>query len=168
MQFHPLAYIVKLKIEMSMADLITSVARARDKIDNVFVSDSQQRAERRGEFEVFKDRKAGATAVIEAFYSDMGSSGDRSGNHDRKIRGPDGDHESRDIELQRIPESDQSGDGQQGGFVVHRRDEVRMEVESLPSIDDQVEKGPRRESDERPFCDPRIPEASYTRVWGTR
>jgi hypothetical protein len=30
MQFHPLAYIVKLKIEMSMADLIAKVARKRD------------------------------------------------------------------------------------------------------------------------------------------
>ncbi|EWZ28186.1 uncharacterized protein FOBCDRAFT_277329 [Fusarium oxysporum Fo47] len=30
MQFHPFAYIVKLKIEMSMADLISKVARKRD------------------------------------------------------------------------------------------------------------------------------------------
>ncbi|KAJ4078995.1 hypothetical protein BFJ63_vAg18291 [Fusarium oxysporum f. sp. narcissi] len=30
MQFHPFAYIVKLKIEMSMADLISKVARTRD------------------------------------------------------------------------------------------------------------------------------------------
>ncbi|KAG7403987.1 hypothetical protein Forpi1262_v018617 [Fusarium oxysporum f. sp. raphani] len=30
MQFHPFAYIVKLKIEMSMADLISQVARKRD------------------------------------------------------------------------------------------------------------------------------------------
>ncbi|KAG7429481.1 hypothetical protein Forpi1262_v009604 [Fusarium oxysporum f. sp. raphani] len=31
MQFHPFAYIVKLKIEMSMADLISKVARNRDR-----------------------------------------------------------------------------------------------------------------------------------------
>ncbi|KAM5350872.1 hypothetical protein ACJZ2D_017159 [Fusarium nematophilum] len=30
MQFHPFAYIVKLKIEMSMADLISKIARKRD------------------------------------------------------------------------------------------------------------------------------------------
>jgi hypothetical protein len=30
MQFHPFAYIVKLKIEMSMADLISKVTRTRD------------------------------------------------------------------------------------------------------------------------------------------
>lgn len=31
MQFHPLAYIVKLKIELSMADLIAKVAKQRDR-----------------------------------------------------------------------------------------------------------------------------------------
>lgn len=30
MQFHPLAYIVKLNIEMSMADLIGKIARSRN------------------------------------------------------------------------------------------------------------------------------------------
>lgn len=31
MQFHPLAYIVKLKIEMSMANLIAKIARAQER-----------------------------------------------------------------------------------------------------------------------------------------
>lgn len=34
MQFHPLAYIVKLKIELSMADLIAKIARSRETNDN--------------------------------------------------------------------------------------------------------------------------------------
>lgn len=33
MQFHPLAYIVKLKIEMSMADLIGKIARKRKRLE---------------------------------------------------------------------------------------------------------------------------------------
>lgn len=33
MQFHPLAYIVKLNIELSMADLISKIVRRADRID---------------------------------------------------------------------------------------------------------------------------------------
>lgn len=35
MQFHPLAYMVKLKIEMSMADLIAKVARKKDPLPSI-------------------------------------------------------------------------------------------------------------------------------------
>jgi hypothetical protein len=33
-QFHPLAYIVKLNIELSMADLISKIVRSQDRVDN--------------------------------------------------------------------------------------------------------------------------------------
>ena len=33
-QFHPLAYIVKLNIELSMADLISKIVRNQDRVDN--------------------------------------------------------------------------------------------------------------------------------------
>ena len=64
MQFHPLAYIVKLNIEMSMADLIGKIARSRNcgvisegtfsstltneplDFDNVFVLNSRRRSTR--------------------------------------------------------------------------------------------------------------------------
>lgn len=48
MQFHPLAYIVKLKIEMSMADLITSIAKTAEKnndLDNVYIYDKNSCSE---------------------------------------------------------------------------------------------------------------------------
>lgn len=35
-QFHPLAYIVKLNIELSMADLISKVVRRQDRVDNSY------------------------------------------------------------------------------------------------------------------------------------
>ncbi|KAH6664021.1 hypothetical protein B0J14DRAFT_494014 [Halenospora varia] len=35
-QFHPLAYIVKLNIELSMADLISKIVRRQDRVDNPY------------------------------------------------------------------------------------------------------------------------------------
>ena len=154
---------------MSMADLITSVARARDQIDNVFVSDSQQRAERRGQFEVFKENKTGAAAVVKAFNSDISSSADRSGGVDTVRSGPHTNRESRDIEMGNMNESGPSANSEHhGGFVVHRKHEVHMEVESLPSVDEGWKDGQlRRESDETPFCGSKDAEVSYTKVWGS-
>lgn len=169
MQFHPLAYVVKLKIEMSMADLITSVARARDKIDNIFVTGSQQRAERREQFEVFKEGKTGAAAVVKAFDSNDSSSQGLSGGQDTVRGGPDTNRGSRDIEMGNLAEAGPSNMGDHpGGFVVHRQKEVHMEVERLPSSEDGWKDGQtRRESDERPFCGPKETESSYTKVWGS-
>lgn len=42
MQFHPLAYMVKLKIEMSMADLIAKIARKKERLPTI-PSSSQSR-----------------------------------------------------------------------------------------------------------------------------
>lgn len=38
MQFHPLAYMVKLKIEMSMADLIAKIARKKERLPTIHTS----------------------------------------------------------------------------------------------------------------------------------
>lgn len=42
MQFHPLAYMVKLKIEMSMAELIAKIARKKERLPTIHTSQSQR------------------------------------------------------------------------------------------------------------------------------
>lgn len=42
MQFHPLAYMVKLKIEMSMAELIAKVARKKERLPTIHTSQSRR------------------------------------------------------------------------------------------------------------------------------
>lgn len=43
MQFHPLAYMVKLKIEMSMAELIAKIARKKERLPTIHTSSQSQR-----------------------------------------------------------------------------------------------------------------------------
>lgn len=43
MQFHPLAYMVKLKIEMSMAELIAKIARKKERLPTINTSSQGQR-----------------------------------------------------------------------------------------------------------------------------
>lgn len=161
-----------------MADLISSIARANEKIDNVFVNKGNKpRGEKQDPAAVFQG-KTGAAAVVKAFNSETDSSQDRTVSNGTAIRsGNIGTRGSRDIELQDMLEEGPSdrkhndGDQTQGAFVVHRKDEVRMEVESLPSIHEQHHHShsdgqwdptqERRGSDERPF----VPEKSYTKVW---
>lgn len=42
MQFHPLAYMVKLKIEMSMAELIAKIARKKERLPTIHTSQSRR------------------------------------------------------------------------------------------------------------------------------
>ncbi|KAH8171477.1 hypothetical protein LIA77_08244 [Sarocladium implicatum] len=57
MQFHPLAYIVKLKIELSMAELIAKIAKHRDPQGNGGIQDFYQKSSSGGR------SKTGGTAL---------------------------------------------------------------------------------------------------------
>lgn len=181
MQFHPLAYIVKLKIEMSMADLITSVARARDDDHgNVFISGSDLTQTRKDNISAFNP-KTGAAAVIRAFQSTASTLTHEDNSRSRAGTFHERSH-SHDFELGNISRESNSTSQETnaevgaGGFVVHRHDEVRMEYETLPPIDEDkgAKEGrrpyggeaPSRESDETPFV---AQDKSYTtKVWGSR
>ncbi|KAL1305481.1 hypothetical protein AAFC00_002357 [Neodothiora populina] len=185
MQFHPLAYIVKLKIEMSMADLISSVARARDEdSNNVFLTGSDPAQTRKDNASAFNP-KTGAAAVVKAFQTDSTSSAENQQKPNRQ-RPYGGSRHSGAYEMHNIPESSNTSSEwadndhvPAGRFVVHRQDEVRMEFEDVQIADggkDDIghnEEGRRphggaqirRGSDETPFVEQ---DKSYTQVWGNR
>lgn len=124
---------------MSMADLIASVANARDS-DNgtVFVtgadSDHANAHTNLGNESIFQT-KTGASAVIKAFQQNPSMK-----VHKKKdsygLTGFLGTYHAHDIELadsSRSSSGDSSPHEGAGGFVVHRQDTVHMEYESATS-----------------------------------
>ncbi|KAH0290874.1 hypothetical protein KCU62_g3266, partial [Aureobasidium sp. EXF-3399] len=176
LMFHPLAYIVKLKIELSMAELIAIVARGQDngpiRFNNPESSTGTMNA-KGYTFNTTTSQSKRASVIKtpaspqdvelghvrpetpEAMHSHFGIMEEEEQRHDH-----DRDQESEDIA---------------NGFVVHRHNEITVEVESAPSERSQKTDGQgehfdsRRhtsDSDEAPLRKPTNNMGLNTKVWG--
>ncbi|TIA52332.1 acyl-CoA dehydrogenase NM domain-like protein [Aureobasidium pullulans] len=171
LMFHPLAYVVKLKIEMSMAELIAHVARNQDNGPVRFNNpESSSNGTLGGKGYTFN------TATSQSKRDSI-----------QKTPVPAGDVELGNIRPQSVEamhnhfgiieeeESMHHDHEDETGFVVHRHDEVTVEVESAPSersgkTDGQGENFDSRrhtsDSDEAPLRKPTNNMGLNTKVWG--
>ncbi|KAL0264409.1 hypothetical protein SLS55_000359 [Diplodia seriata] len=182
MQFHPLAYIVKLKIEMSMADLIATVSRS----SNTGGLDFRRNSRPQGA----SDRKQ--QAMINAFAGRAEST--TSSDIEAMDKKHHDYHEDQDeMELRRIMRSGGVGQpGQkdlhstgvddhhhayqqrEGPLVVHQHQEISVEVESVscaasgaPSLGDDSDTRPlRKMSSNVPGVRQKNGFGMHTKVWG--
>ncbi|OJD35384.1 uncharacterized protein BKCO1_1700048 [Diplodia corticola] len=180
MQFHPLAYIVKLKIEMSMADLIATVSRSANTGGLDFRRNSNRTRDNKQQavINAFAGRTESTTSSdIEALdkkHNDYPEDQDevelrrimRSGGVGRPAQkdlhstGVDDDHHHHGYQQR------------EGPLVVHQQQEISVEVENVsyaasgaPSLGD--------DSDERPLQSTSVPGVKqktgfgmHTKVWG--
>lgn len=190
MQFHPLAYIVKLKIEMSMADLIATVSRSTS---NNTAFDYNR---------TFNDRvepgagsKSGATVNT---YGGRSHSSTSSDTEDLKKKPQDVSSHYRedkdDLELREIMRSGGVGlvhhkdvrsagvddveepayRQREGPLVVHQQQEISVEVENVssaasgaPSVGDDSDTRPLRTmSTVMPGVKQKSGFGMHTKVWG--
>lgn len=169
LMFHPLAYIVKLKIELSMAELIAVVARNPENGPVRFNNPSSSNGTMSGKGYTFNTQTTQKRASVQKAPGapedvelgnvrpetrDMGHFGIVEEEEDRR------DHDSDDIA---------------NGFVVHRHNEITVEVESAPSersekTDAHGENFDSRrhtsDSDEAPLRKPTNVMGLNTKVWG--
>ncbi|GAB7355185.1 hypothetical protein MBLNU459_g5743t2 [Dothideomycetes sp. NU459] len=161
MQFHPLAYIVKLNIEMSMAELIASVSRSSNNAVASYDHTGQSNDEHlRTATATGSDNKVGVKSDLKAFGApsfNSSSPGSEATAHYANDSGDEhGEVELRDLSSTRpelkfavtprihkqdisaevgpsnIGFSEDASAAGPNGFVVHRKDEVCMEI-SRPS-----------------------------------
>jgi hypothetical protein len=175
-QFHPLAYIVKLKIELSMAELIALVARGQDngpvRFNNPGSSSNGTMAAKAYTFNTTASQakrasvqKSPGTPEDVELGNVRPESPDAMHNHfgiieeEAPVRTHERDHEADDA----------------NGFVVHRHNEITVEVESAHSERSTKTDGAgenfdsRRhtsDSDEAPLRKPTNNMGLNTKVWG--
>ncbi|THX29960.1 hypothetical protein D6D10_08760 [Aureobasidium pullulans] len=171
LMFHPLAYVVKLKIEMSMAELIAHVARNQDNGPVRFNN---------------PESSSNGTLGGKGYTFNTATSQSKR-DSTQKTPVPAGDVELGNIRPQSVEamhnhfgiieeeESMHHDHEDETGFVVHRHDEVTVEVESAPSersgkTDGQGENFDSRrhtsDSDEAPLRKPTNNMGLNTKVWG--
>ena len=133
MQFHPLAYIVKLNIEMTMSELISKVARAQNTPHGaVIASTSGDRSGPRSQ--MTRDEKQLTQSNIDAYNS---SRLHKNATEDMELgildhSGPP-NHTRTEIEADRSSTEGSEGDDEsiaKNGFVVRRKQEFHVRVES--------------------------------------
>lgn len=184
LMFHPLAYTVKLKIEMSMAELIAHVSRAQEPGPVKYNGEgsSGYRSENGTITKGFN-----STTV---FSPTRTTASKRDSTHMPASQSP---HPDRDLEMGKMrPQSPESMPSShfgiipeeasqhedvieaQHGFIVHRHHEVTMEVESVPSersdkhteSEDYDTRRRTQDSDEQPLRKDGNPMGLATKVWG--
>lgn len=188
MQFHPLAYIVKLKIEMSMADLIATVSRSANANSNFELN--------RGYGFRPDGLKIGNKSTAKATYSskmDSMSSSNADDLERKADRNSDFAEDKDDTELREIMRSGGMGIAPQkdihsafddlndneddyiprdGPLVVHQQRDISVEVESAspvasgaPSLGDDSDERPLRT---RNAIMPSLKNGfgHHTKVWG--
>ncbi|KAG9847631.1 hypothetical protein KCU98_g5864, partial [Aureobasidium melanogenum] len=172
LMFHPLAYIVKLKIELSMAELIAIVARNQENGPIRFNDPSSSNGTLSAKGYTFNTlttqskrasvQKSPATPDDVELGDVRPESGEAMHSHFGIIEEEEEtrNHDSEDIA---------------NGFVVHRHNEITVEVESAPSersekTDGQGENFDSRrhtsDSDEAPLRKPTNTMGLNTKVWG--
>ncbi|KAG9763926.1 hypothetical protein KCU86_g9944, partial [Aureobasidium melanogenum] len=172
LMFHPLAYIVKLKIELSMAELIAIVARNQENGPIRFNDPSSSNGTLSAKGYTFNTlttqskrasvQKSPATPNDVELGDVRPETGEAMHSHFGIIEEEEErrDHDSEDIA---------------NGFVVHRHNEITVEVESAPSersekTDGQGENFDSRrhtsDSDEAPLRKPTNTMGLNTKVWG--
>lgn len=136
MQFHPLAYIVKLNIEMTMSELISKVARAQNNPHGA-VLPSTTTGDRSGQRSrvIRTDDKALTQSKINAFNGPISEEMEMG---ILKNSGPP--NHSTDVEAETFDSSDGDDESiKRTGFVVRKKQEFHVRVESASA------NGPRDE-----------------------
>ncbi|KAB2574375.1 hypothetical protein BFW01_g9223 [Lasiodiplodia theobromae] len=182
MQFHPLAYIVKLKIEMSMADLIATVSSSSS---NTGGFDTNRRFSNRT-----RSGSASKQAAIQAAFA--GRTGSVTSSDAEAMDKKHHDCGDDEVELKNIMRSggvgmptpknlhsttgiDHSYQQREGPLIVHQQQEISVEVESVscsvsgaPSLggDDSDTRPLRTMSANMPGVKPKSGFGMHTKVWG--
>jgi len=179
MQFHPLAYIVKLKIEMSMADLIATVAKRQNpQENNNRPSDNTFQAEKAVMSSDMRDAEAATKASPFTIENDAD---DGVSMESQKIsKGPTGVVSQRELRGSAEDLGHYASQSVANGMGVHTMREVRIEVENVQSVKEEGgstagsfdDNGvPRKEDDDtRPLRNGTMSGKKgmgiYTKVWG--
>lgn len=151
MQFHPLAYIVKLNIEMSMANLIAKVSKPSPNEEN------ERNFTIMGGFD--DDQITNRPTRNSKIYSPEDSPNSKTPMHHHKdfnASSSDTDGKSHDLELMELDrdvEANRRSSDQEGGMIVHTRKEVHVTV-SRASVDGEGRgdgDSGKGDSDERPL-----------------
>lgn len=181
LMFHPLAYIVKLKIEMSMAELIAHVSRVQESGTVQYNGQSSSNGRSENGTITGKGFNFTATQTTQSKRDSASMQTSSSPPHDVEMgnirsRSPEPTNNHFGIiEEEDSIHSDSSPQAHNGGFVVHRHDEVTMEVESAHSERSGKTDGPsdnfdtRRhtsDSDEAPLRKSPHNMGLATKVWG--
>lgn len=178
--FHPLAYCVKLKIEMSMAELIAHVSRKpgtgaaqfKNPGSSGFHSENGTVSGKGFTFTTTQTTQGKRDSIITQ------KPRAQSVLHDVElgdIRSPSPEPVHNHFGIIEEEESIHHNEEMVNGFIVHRHDEVTMEVESAPSersakTDGQCENLDLRrhtpDSDEAPLRKQSTNMGLNTKVWG--